>query len=101
MLEGASELIYRGFPPNGMARDPAFPACLACALVDRARDRMGVGRDGVCGECFARVCPFLPFCGCVLTICNGSPWYSIAGSRKLQVAHALMSLVENVRILLL
>jgi len=36
--------------------DPEWGACLACAVVDRARARTGVQRDGVCNSCFERYC---------------------------------------------
>ncbi|KAF8189182.1 lysophospholipase [Mycena galopus ATCC 62051] len=36
--------------------DPEWGACLACAVVDRARERAGVVRSGVCEGCFARYC---------------------------------------------
>ncbi|KAJ7700428.1 lysophospholipase [Mycena rosella] len=36
--------------------DPEWGACLACAVVDRARAREGVSRSGVCTTCFARYC---------------------------------------------
>jgi lysophospholipase len=36
--------------------DPQWPACLACAVVDRARHRSGVARTGVCSSCFDRYC---------------------------------------------
>ncbi|KAJ7858807.1 lysophospholipase [Mycena olivaceomarginata] len=36
--------------------DPEWGACLACAVVDRVRERAGVARGGVCETCFARYC---------------------------------------------
>ncbi|KAJ7895004.1 lysophospholipase catalytic domain-containing protein [Mycena olivaceomarginata] len=37
--------------------DPEWGACLACAVVDRVRERVGgVARSGVCETCFARYC---------------------------------------------
>jgi hypothetical protein len=36
--------------------DKMWPACLACAVVDRARLRSGKGREGVCASCFERYC---------------------------------------------
>ncbi|KAF8138999.1 hypothetical protein EV363DRAFT_1315512 [Boletus edulis] len=39
-----------------MTTDPEWPACLACAIVDRARERAGETRSGVCESCFARYC---------------------------------------------
>ncbi|TDL15101.1 lysophospholipase [Rickenella mellea] len=37
-------------------KDQAWPACLACAVVDRSRERSNVRRSGVCKDCFARYC---------------------------------------------
>ncbi|KAJ6453592.1 lysophospholipase [Mycena sanguinolenta] len=36
--------------------DAEWGACLACAVVDRARQREGVERSGVCETCFERYC---------------------------------------------
>ena len=36
--------------------DPEWPACLACAVVDRVRERSGKSRTGVCASCFDRYC---------------------------------------------
>ncbi|KIJ59975.1 hypothetical protein HYDPIDRAFT_117882 [Hydnomerulius pinastri MD-312] len=36
--------------------DPEWPACLACAVVDRARVKVGAERTGVCASCFDRYC---------------------------------------------
>ncbi|KAF8189185.1 lysophospholipase [Mycena galopus ATCC 62051] len=36
--------------------DPEWGACLACAVVDRVRERAGVARSGVCETCFTRYC---------------------------------------------
>ncbi|TDL15555.1 hypothetical protein BD410DRAFT_823041 [Rickenella mellea] len=37
-------------------KDPEWAACLACAIVDRARARSGVQRSGVCVGCMERYC---------------------------------------------
>ncbi|TDL15105.1 FabD/lysophospholipase-like protein [Rickenella mellea] len=37
-------------------KDPEWAACLACAIVDRARARSGVQRSGVCVRCLERYC---------------------------------------------
>ncbi|EIW56275.1 lysophospholipase [Trametes versicolor FP-101664 SS1] len=44
------------FAASGETKDPEWPACLACAVVDRARRRLGLQRDGVCVSCFERYC---------------------------------------------
>lgn len=36
--------------------DPMWPVCLACAIVDRARNRTGLTREGACIICFERYC---------------------------------------------
>ncbi|KAG6373884.1 hypothetical protein JVT61DRAFT_6037 [Boletus reticuloceps] len=50
-------IATQGYPANSsMTTDPEWPACLACAIVDRARERAGETRSGVCACCFARYC---------------------------------------------
>ncbi|KAI7935966.1 hypothetical protein MJO29_015269 [Puccinia striiformis f. sp. tritici] len=61
IISAASEIGYRGFPNQQLIkikqyRDPLWPACLACAVADRSRSRMRVGRTGVCADCFDRYC---------------------------------------------
>lgn len=36
--------------------DTEWGACLACAVVDRARARMGVQPEGICAACLQRYC---------------------------------------------
>ncbi|TFK53598.1 hypothetical protein OE88DRAFT_1626468 [Heliocybe sulcata] len=36
--------------------DSQWPACLACAVVDRARARINAQRSGICDTCFATYC---------------------------------------------
>ncbi|KZT29198.1 lysophospholipase [Neolentinus lepideus HHB14362 ss-1] len=36
--------------------DSQWPACLACAVVDRARARINAQRSGICESCFATYC---------------------------------------------
>ncbi|TFK53593.1 lysophospholipase [Heliocybe sulcata] len=36
--------------------DDDWPACLACAVVDRARERLGAAREGICSTCMERYC---------------------------------------------
>ncbi|TFY63535.1 hypothetical protein EVJ58_g3197 [Rhodofomes roseus] len=38
------------------AKDPEWPACLACAVVDRSRAKAGVERSGVCETCMQKYC---------------------------------------------
>lgn len=57
MLAQTFTIATQGYPANtSMTTDPEWPACLACAIVDRARGRSGGTRDGVCESCFARYC---------------------------------------------
>ncbi|EGG02357.1 uncharacterized protein MELLADRAFT_110259 [Melampsora larici-populina 98AG31] len=60
-LGAASEIAYRGFPTeedvqNQNFRDPLWSACLACAVVDRSRERQNIPREGLCSRCFERYC---------------------------------------------
>ena len=57
MLDQTFIIATQGYPANSsMTTDPEWPACLACAVVDRARERAGETRSGVCEDCFARYC---------------------------------------------
>ncbi|EKM59981.1 uncharacterized protein PHACADRAFT_250811 [Phanerochaete carnosa HHB-10118-sp] len=50
------DIATQGIPINEVEKDPEFPVCLACAIVDRARARAGERRTGVCETCLARYC---------------------------------------------
>ena len=41
---------------DSRSADKMWPACLACAIVDRARHRSGRAREGICTRCFNRYC---------------------------------------------
>lgn len=57
MLEQTWAIATQGMPASTSGNaDPTWPACLACAVVDRARNRTGVPRDGICADCFERYC---------------------------------------------
>ncbi|KAF7301898.1 Lysophospholipase [Mycena indigotica] len=56
MLAQTLTITTQGAPVGNSLEDPEWPACLACAVVDRAREREGVKRDGICETCFARYC---------------------------------------------
>ncbi|KAJ7118923.1 lysophospholipase catalytic domain-containing protein [Mycena epipterygia] len=56
ILDEAGEIVSRGRPQNGKARDSLFPVCVACALADRERSRLGMKRDAQCNICFERYC---------------------------------------------
>jgi lysophospholipase len=57
MLAQAQEIATQGIPTgNDGGVDPEWPACLACAIVDRVRGRAGIARSGVCESCLDRYC---------------------------------------------
>lgn len=57
MVDQTFIIATQGYPANsGVVTDPEWPACLACAIVDRARERAGETRSGICSSCFARYC---------------------------------------------
>lgn len=57
MLDQVHAVATQGIPANETeSSDLVWPACLACAIVDRARNRTGVARSGVCESCFGRYC---------------------------------------------
>ncbi|KDQ63909.1 hypothetical protein JAAARDRAFT_118304 [Jaapia argillacea MUCL 33604] len=55
VLAQAFDIATQGIPSD-YTKDPEYPACLACAVVDRARAREGIERSGVCSSCFAKYC---------------------------------------------
>ncbi|EIW85716.1 lysophospholipase [Coniophora puteana RWD-64-598 SS2] len=57
MLDQTFVLATQGYPANASeTTDSEWPACLACAVVDRARARAGTARSGVCESCLDRYC---------------------------------------------
>ncbi|KAJ7672401.1 lysophospholipase [Mycena polygramma] len=56
MLAQTFDVATQGAVVDGVSEDSEWGACLACAVVDRARARQGVERSGVCETCFARYC---------------------------------------------
>ncbi|KAJ7742584.1 lysophospholipase [Mycena metata] len=56
MLAQTFTIATQGAEVDGALEDGEWAACLACAVVDRARARQGVKRSGVCGTCFERYC---------------------------------------------
>ncbi|KAJ7092844.1 lysophospholipase [Mycena belliarum] len=56
MLDQTFVVATQGAAVGGALEDAEWGACLACAVVDRARARQGVKRSGVCTTCFARYC---------------------------------------------
>ncbi|KAH9851840.1 lysophospholipase [Lenzites betulinus] len=59
-LDQVFDIATQGIPGTSAAgtpeKDPEWPACLACAVVDRARQKQNIARDGVCVSCFERYC---------------------------------------------
>ncbi|GJE87443.1 lysophospholipase [Phanerochaete sordida] len=55
-MNQAFDVATQGIPISSTHKDPEFPACLACAVVDRARARIGERRSGVCSTCLQRYC---------------------------------------------
>ena len=56
MLDQSFDLATQGMSNGTAVKDPEWPACLACAVTDRARRDLGVRRSGVCASCRARYC---------------------------------------------
>ncbi|KAJ7623772.1 lysophospholipase [Roridomyces roridus] len=56
MLGQAFDVATQGADLGLDLVDEEWGACLACAVVDRARAREGVRRSGVCERCFERYC---------------------------------------------
>lgn len=46
---------FRGKADAG-SKDDQFPACLACAVMDRARESAGLDRSSQCEDCFKDYC---------------------------------------------
>jgi lysophospholipase len=56
-MDQTFEVVVQGSGgADGSGRDAEWPACLACAVVDKARARSGMTRRGVCETCFQRYC---------------------------------------------
>jgi lysophospholipase len=56
-LDQTFTIATQGNPANvSAAMDPEWPACLACGVVDRARNKTGAERSGICSSCFDRYC---------------------------------------------
>ena len=58
-MDQAFDVATQGIPivkSGKETKDPQWPACLACAVVDRARRELGVARSGVCSSCLKKYC---------------------------------------------
>jgi lysophospholipase len=56
MLSQTFVIATQGYPAYPATKDLDWPSCLACAIVDRARERSGVARSGICTTCLNRYC---------------------------------------------
>ncbi|KAJ6484319.1 lysophospholipase [Mycena vulgaris] len=56
MLKQTFDVATQGAVVGGALEDKEWGACLACAVVDRARARENLARSGVCTTCFSRYC---------------------------------------------
>ena len=56
MLDQAFDIATQGITNGTDIKDPEWPACLACAVVDRSRRSLGVERSGVCASCMTKYC---------------------------------------------
>ncbi|KAF7301905.1 Lysophospholipase [Mycena indigotica] len=56
MLAQTFTIATQGARIGDSLEDPEWAACLACAVVDRERERGGIKRSGVCDSCFTRYC---------------------------------------------
>ena len=59
MIDQAFDTATQGIPTTiggTQVKDPLWPACLACAVVDRARRDLGLSRSGVCKSCLKKYC---------------------------------------------
>lgn len=54
-IDQAFQIATQGLTGNA-TQVPAWGTCLACAVVDRARARIRVEREGVCATCFSQYC---------------------------------------------
>lgn len=56
ILDESFVIATQGFPNGSQKTDAEWPACLACAVVDRVRAKQNIERSGICSDCFARYC---------------------------------------------
>lgn len=57
MLDQTFDITLQGDGgEGGSGKDNEWPACLACAVVDKARGRIHEERSGICKRCFERYC---------------------------------------------
>ncbi|KZT69824.1 lysophospholipase [Daedalea quercina L-15889] len=59
MLSQTFDIATQGIASEtteGWEKDPEYASCLACAVVDRARERQNISRSGLCASCLERYC---------------------------------------------
>lgn len=56
VLDEMFVIATQGFPNGSQTSDSEWPACLACAVVDRVRAKQNIERSGICSDCFNRYC---------------------------------------------
>ncbi|THH29219.1 hypothetical protein EUX98_g4967 [Antrodiella citrinella] len=60
MLNQIHDVATQGIPAEGkdgkLEKDPLWPVCLACAVVEKQRSRTLARRSGVCESCLERYC---------------------------------------------
>jgi lysophospholipase len=82
LLENGNNVASSGIPRSRSNPIPAWGTCLACAVAERSRQRLGIAQTSVCTSCFNAYCweskkPVLPpiagnpACGGVVT-----NWYN-------------------------
>lgn len=55
-LDAGVAIAGRGIRSSRGEADATWPTCLACAVVERSRGKVGVDRTDECSECFSRYC---------------------------------------------
>lgn len=55
-LDAMFDATTNGMPLGKAQKDKEWPACLACAIVERKRQYRGMDRSDICEECFGRYC---------------------------------------------
>lgn len=55
-LDAVFNATTNGIPLGQSGKDEQWPACLACAIVERKRQYRNMDRSDVCEQCFKRYC---------------------------------------------
>ena len=90
----------KGFPASSdNSTDPEWPACLACAVVDRVRAASSTERSGVCASCFDRYC-WVPSSGQSSGSGNGSGSSGSGSNSSGASSERLFSLGHQFRVIM-